>query len=507
MPEKRILLIDDQYADPLDLKPYFEKDYDAGLAYDFLYESGCIGEGENKVGSVEKAINGLKNAADVDLVLLDIMFPGDGNKYMGIEILKQIRAEYPILPVVMFTSLSRNEFKVFSESIENGANDFIGKGLNDFAQLKCTIETWLESDLRKEHAPKPLYGNSNVIKSLRFQIGKIAINSASRLKVPPPILITGETGTGKEVIANMIWRLGSRSEGPFQVVLCTGLPENLVESELFGHVKGAFTGADSDKDGLISKAQGGVLFFDEVGDLSSGSQARLLRAVQEHEIRKIGSIKTEYVDFQLIAATNKNLKKLISEGRFREDLYYRLTSGALIQAPCLRDYKEDIPLLAEMFLKSLSKTGKEKLSPSVLRVLRKHDYPGNVRELGSIITAALLNLGDSNTVYPEDLSPDRDVQTFIPNEFQSSQNVNSILGKSDNWAAIRLKNELQLAVAAKRKCKSTAEFMRKLYPEQSKQSTAAQKELVRRLTTGPWGDPEMRNNPDMAILLKKLEEN
>ncbi|MBC8432383.1 sigma-54-dependent transcriptional regulator [Desulfobacula sp.] len=509
MDKKRIMLIDDQFAAPDDRKKYFERDYTSKLPYTFIYETGCIGElSSERIGSIEKAMGGVEKAGKIDLVLLDVMFPGDGNKYMGIAILKQIRHEYPILPIIMFTSLSRGEFKVFSESIENGANDFVGKGPDDFGQLKRTFQIWLTPDLKTEHSPnKPLYGNSEAIRLLRLKIGKIALNTEFRLKEPPTVLISGESGTGKEVIANMLWRLGPRSEGPFQVVLCTGLPRDLVESELFGHIKGAFTGADHEKEGLISQAKGGILFLDEIGDLSYGAQAKLLRAIQEKEIRKVGEVKSEYVDFQLIAATNKNLEDLVAKGQFREDLYYRITSGAIIHSPSLCDCMEDVPLFAEMFLKNLSKTGKEKLSPSAIRMFKKHSWPGNVREVGSVISRALLNLGSSNTIYPEDI--------IFESNIKNSQNIKNalmeqtepkLLENSDDWSRIRILKEMKLAVEAKKKCKSIAEFMRKMYPKHTKTSTGALKDLIRRLTSGPWGDPDLRNDPELAGLLKELED-
>lgn len=500
----KVLLIDDQLACAEDRLQYFQRDVASKLDFEFVYETGCVATPEgSRVGSLEQAIRGLHETWPVDLILLDVMFPGEGNTHLGVRILKEIRALYPTLPVVMYTSLSAQDLDLFSRCIENGANDFVSKGPNELESLNRTLDLWLRPDLDREHAARPLYGNSQAIRSLRLNIARTSVNSY-RLRVPPPVLITGETGTGKEVIANMLWRLGPRSRGPFQVVECVGLPDALIESELFGHTKGAFTDATAEKPGLISLAEGGVLFLDEIGDLPASAQAKLLRALQEREIRKVGATRAERVDFQLIAATNRDLEETARQGRFRGDLYHRLAAGAHIHAPPLREHPEDIPLLMDLFLRQLSVSGRERFDPRAYDAMMTRPWPGNVRELLGFVTRGLLSLGGNDLIVAENLGRQTVDRDHAPAE--------ALPDDGAEWCRTRVMAELCLAVAAKRRVQKDkgdrwrAEFMRRLYPSSRRDNAEGVKDLVKRLTGSPWGYPDWQDDTEIRNLITELTE-
>ncbi len=340
---------------------------------------------------------------EYDIVFLDIKMP----EVDGIEVLKKVKDVYPIVDVVMITAYASIDSAV--QAMKLGAYDYLTKPFdpehlsmlvkkiiskrrleNENRKLKETIETTLK------HVN--LVGESDAIKKIIKQIGEVAATDAS-------VLITGESGTGKEVVARAIHFASPRRFEPLVTVSCGALPEGLVESELFGYERGAFTGAFYKKKGKFEAANGGTLFLDEIGELNQKMQVDLLRVLQEKEIMRIGSNKVIKVDFRVISATNRDLKKMVEEGSFREDLYYRLNVFN-IHIPPLRERVEDIPLLVEHFVNQFRRRmGKdvEGVTPQALNKLIKYPWPGNVRELENAIERAFV-ISKGKYITTEDLA-------------------------------------------------------------------------------------------------------
>jgi DNA-binding NtrC family response regulator len=321
----------------------------------------------------------------------------------GIELLRQVKSVQPSLPCVLVTGHGSVPSAV--TAMKEGAIDYLSKPVN-MDELKLVIERALEvrrlsrevERLREQVASgEPTFpniiGHSKAMRTLLRQVGLIANSDAT-------VLLQGESGTGKELVARAIHDYSPRHERPFVVVDCGTVSETLLESELFGHVKGAFTGAISSQKGLFEEAHGGTLFLDEIGDITPLFQAKLLRVLQTREIRPVGSTRHVAIDVRIVAATNKDLKKLVTERQFREDLYYRLAVFPL-SFPPLRERLEDIPVLAEHFLQQSCKRNKrplKRISPAALRRLTAGPWPGNIRELEHTIERAVL------------LSPGSDIQ-------------------------------------------------------------------------------------------------
>ena len=313
-----------------------------------------------------------------NIVLLDIWMPGMD----GIEVLEAVKREWPFLPVVIMSGHGTIETAV--KAIKLGAYDFIEKPLG-YEELVMTIKNAIRfAELEDENAvlrqmvtpSRELTGESPAMQSLKEQIRVVAPTDAW-------VLIYGENGTGKELVAQTIYKLSKRRHKPLIEVNCAAIPEDLIESELFGHEKGAFTGATTMKRGKFDLANGGTLFLDEIGDMSLKTQAKILRILQEQRFERVGGGRTIKVDVRILAATNKELEKEIEKGTFREDLYYRL-NVIPIEVPPLRARKEDIPLLVDEFMDEFSrKLGipKKEIDSRVLDALMEYDWPGNVREL------------------------------------------------------------------------------------------------------------------------------
>ncbi len=330
-----------------------------------------------------------------DLCLTDMRLP-DGS---GIDLVKQIQRHYPDLPVAVITAHGNMEAAV--AALKSGAFDFVSKPV-DLAILRNLVTTALKipatqkqtSDRRSRHL---LLGESEAMRNIRGKITKLARSQA-------PVYISGESGTGKELVARLIHAKGPRAESPFIPVNCGAIPEQLMESEFFGHKKGSFTGAATDKAGLFQAANGGTLFLDEVADLPLHMQVKLLRAIQEKAIRPLGSQTEQSVDIRILSATHKNLAKMVEEGKFRQDLFYRINVIEL-QVPSIRERREDIPQLANHFLDKISAdTGLEKpaLSSEALKQLQHYPFPGNVRELENILERAV-TLCENSTIEADDL--------------------------------------------------------------------------------------------------------
>jgi two-component system nitrogen regulation response regulator NtrX len=362
---KTILVVDDENSIVQTL---------SGILQDEGFEVISARDGESALQVVEEEAP--------DLVLLDISLPGMD----GLEVLQQLKEHQPLLPIIMVSAYGNVENAVKATRL--GAYDFIEKPPHA-DKIILTVRNALEmSRLAEENLqlrrravpPEEIIGQSQVMQQLREQVRVVAPTNAW-------VLITGENGTGKELVARAIHRFSKRAGKPFVEVNCAAIPEELIESELFGHEKGAFTGATAKRRGKFDQAHEGTLFLDEIADMSLKTQAKVLRILQEQRFERVGGGRPIQVDVRVVAATNKNLEELISRGQFREDLYYRI-NVIPIAVPALKERTEDIPLLIEYFLKEFARenNGQPKImTPEVVAVLRQQNWPGNIRELKNFI--------------------------------------------------------------------------------------------------------------------------
>jgi len=330
-----------------------------------------------------------------DLCLTDLRLP-DGD---GLELVTWIGQQQPDLPVAVITAHGNVDSAV--RALKGGAFDFVSKPL-DLEVLRRLVSSALrlrvsaDANVTARIGPR-LLGSSSKINALRALIGRVARSQA-------PVHIAGESGTGKELVARLIHDGGARRDGPFVPVNCGAIPTELMESELFGHKRGSFTGAVADKRGLVQSAEGGTLFLDEVADLPLHMQVKLLRVIQEKAVRPVGEQREQPIDVRVLSATHKSLSELVAAGRFREDLYYRI-NVIEIRVPALREHAEDVPELCEALLRRLGRRlGGEPptLSAAALSMLAAYGFPGNVRELENILERAL-TLSSDAAIKPEDL--------------------------------------------------------------------------------------------------------
>ena len=330
-------------------------------------------------------------AQHFDLCLTDMRLP-DGD---GLDLVGWIQANCPTTPVAVITAHGNVESAV--RALKLGAFDFVSKPL-DLGVLRKLVETAIRLGSLGDnttHRGPGLLGTSPTMQQLREMIGRVARSQA-------PVYIYGESGTGKELVARLIHQSGARAEAPFVAVNCGAIPTELMESELFGHKRGSFTGAVADKKGLVQSAEGGTLFLDEVADLPLHMQVKLLRVVQEKTVRPVGESREERVDVRILSATHRNLSELVATGRFREDLFYRINVIEL-RVPALRERRDDIPDLAATILGRMSRRMKidtPVISEEAMRALQAYAFPGNVRELENIIERAL-TLTTSGVIMPE----------------------------------------------------------------------------------------------------------
>jgi two-component system nitrogen regulation response regulator NtrX len=355
-----------------------------------------------------EAINLIKND-NIDLVFLDVVMPGMD----GLQVLEHIHQFKPELCVVIITAYGNTEMVV--QAMRIGAYDFIDKPFSKPEELErifTVIRHALEEQklklenlaLRRRIGDKAekMIGKSSAMLELLDEIERAAPSNGR-------VLISGENGTGKELVAKLIHEKSLRADKPFVKVNCAAIPEELIESELFGHERGAFTGATSRRDGKFLQADGGMLFLDEIGDMSLATQAKVLRALQECEIQRVGGSELMQVDVRVIAATNKNLKNEIKEGNFREDLYYRL-NVIPIKVPPLRERIEDIPLLVSYFIELFCRENgkrKKEVSDEAMQLLMGYRWPGNIRELKNILERLIIMI-------PDDVITPSDVRNAIP---------------------------------------------------------------------------------------------
>jgi two-component system, NtrC family, response regulator PilR len=349
---------------------------------------------EPKTASDVASAQRILRAGHFDLCLTDMNLP-DGN---GLDLVEWIQSNAPTVPVAVITAHGNVESAV--RALKLGAFDFVSKPL-DLAGLRKVVSSAIrvstsDGDSTTIYGPR-LLGQSRAMQQLRDTIAKVYRSQA-------PVHIYGESGTGKELVAQLIHDSGPRRDGPFVAVNCGAIPTELMESELFGHKRGSFTGAVADKKGMVQSAEGGTLFLDEVGDLPLHMQVKLLRVIQEKTVRPIGEQREAPVDVRILSATHRNLSVLVAEGAFREDLYYRV-NVIEIRVPPLRERPEDIPELAEAILRRLARRTKvvpPPLDPDALEVLSSYSFPGNVRELENILERAIAMSG-GNVIAASDL--------------------------------------------------------------------------------------------------------
>lgn len=349
---------------------------------------------------------GVKTAREhhPDVILLDIRMGG----MSGLEALQHIRSDNPRSMVILMTAFGTTQTAI--EAMKFGAFDYIIKPfdlkkilslIDNAVQARQDIEGAAKEDykplLNSDDYEEGIVGNSEPMQEVFKIVGQVAGSDVT-------VMITGESGTGKELVARCIFQHSHRSAKPFIAVNCAAIPENLIESELFGHEKGAFTGATNQRIGKFELCDSGTIFLDEIGDMTLPTQTKILRVLQEGEIQRVGGSETRKIDVRILAATNKDLEKMVAEGEFREDLYYRLNVVRL-RLPSLRERREDIPQLVDFMLQKLSKAGKthaHKIAPEALTLLMQHPWDGNVRELENVIyRSAVVAKGD--TILTKDL--------------------------------------------------------------------------------------------------------
>jgi two-component system response regulator HydG len=407
-----ILRVDDEKVVRENLAKYLSGDYTTFTASDG-----------------NEAIEIIKEHPEIEVLLSDLKMPGMD----GIELLENVRSYNHDIVTIFITGFSTIESAV--DAMKKGAYDYLTKPI-DLNKLEITLKNAIEhkklrsenillkQQIKEKFDSLTLVGKSKPIKEILDLVKRVAPTKAT-------VLIQGESGTGKELIANIIHYNSPVAEGPFIKVNCSALAEGVLESELFGHEKGAFTGALYTKKGRFELAHGGTLFLDEIGDLPPSIQVKLLRFLQESEFERVGGTKTIRVDVRIISATNKNLEKLVKEGKFRDDLYYRLKVVS-IDVPPLRERKEDIPLLVDYHLKRFCEIHNKKIkgiSPEAMKMIKAYSWPGNIRELMNCIeSAVVLTLGDEITV--DSLPPFLKMKSASKTDASSPQNLFEIEKKA-----------------------------------------------------------------------------
>ncbi len=371
----------------------------------------------HEVTTAESGEKALKISAKqtVDVVVSDIRMPG----MTGIELLETLKADSPELPIILITAFASPDDAVLA--MKNGAFDYISKPFN-VDEIKSVIESATNKSHVANHGQALTDSFPEIIGKGREML-KIFDMIIRVAPTPANVLIYGESGTGKELVAQAIHNHSSVASQNFIPITCSAIPEDLMESELFGHVKGSFTGAIADKQGLFNEADNGTAFLDEIGELTPIIQTKLLRVLQEREIKPVGGTRSKSINVRIIAATNKILEEEINGGRFREDLFYRLAVVPL-RVPPLRERKGDVPLLVDHFLKKYSRLlGKEiqEMSSYALQVLMNYDFPGNVRELENIIERGVA-MENSNIILPESLTFGSGLKKNTPEEPEVSSN-------------------------------------------------------------------------------------
>lgn len=402
----RLLLVDDDHAFRVSTAALLRQDG---------HEVVVAGDGREGVRALRES--------RFDLVLLDLRLPETD----GLKIVEALRVWGEDVPILMISGYGTVEVAV--EALHLGADDFLTKPVEpdvlsarvaELLQRRPGAGAWGGSEF------SGMIGRSAAMREVFGAVERVAPSETT-------VLITGETGTGKELVARAVHGNSQRKGAPFLAVNCASFAEGLLESELFGHVRGAFTGAVVDKTGLFEAARGGTLFLDEIVDMSMALQQRLLRVLQEREVRKVGSVKAHPVDVRIVAATQRDLRKEVADGRFREDLFYRLNVFA-IELPPLRERSADIPLLAEHALRVLRPNGQRFIcSPLATRMLRAHRWPGNVRELFAALESAAIR-ADGQRIEANHLP--EDVRASLDRDLAALERYRTLPGDEDERSAI-----------------------------------------------------------------------
>lgn len=405
----RVLLVDDDRSVHLMVNRSLEKIAETP-------EVQTCGDGDSAIA--------LTRSFEPDCVLLDVMLPGGVS---GLDILREIHGIDSKIPVIMITGGGDSSTAI--EAMQLGAYDYVNKpldlpALNELVQRAletrrmASVPVALETSTNTEQAGDAFVGRSPQMLEVFKTVGRVA-------KQNVPVLIRGESGTGKELVARSLYQHSERVGKPFLAVNCAALPDTLLESELFGHEKGSFTGADRKRIGKFEQCNGGTLFLDEVGDMSGVVQGKVLRLLQDQTFERVGGNETIQTDVRIISATNRPLEDMVEAGQFREDLLYRL-NGVMVQLPPLRERQGDVSLLIQHYLNQLAKelhrTNLEGISPEALEILQAHDWPGNVRELQAVVRRALLNT-TGPVVVPDFLPPE--VRRGASQRTDSAQTVDS----------------------------------------------------------------------------------
>jgi DNA-binding NtrC family response regulator len=450
--------------------------------------------------SIVPILKRLETIHNLQAIFLDILF-GDDNQPLGLKILEVIRTKYPTLPIFILTNIN-DDYNILENCMELGANEYLLK-MPTHDEIESMLNLYLRpNSLQRDYG---IWGNSDQIRKVRALISRIATRSIHS------VLIIGESGTGKELVARSIYRQSFRKTGRFIDKNCANEKSDLLDDDLFGHEKGAFTGADKQHIGRFERANGGILFLDEIGSMPLELQGKLLRVLETKEFQRIGGKENIYSDFQLICATNENPEKLLAENRLREDLYYRI-SKIQITLPTLRERKEDIPILAELFLnRFIYDTGgaypARYFDKECLDNLMLYKWPGNIRELRNVIERAVIYSKDviiNNSCLPSEL-------TNSPVDQKNEKTSQMILSEMEkDWPRQRILMELKIAIQAKdriMKIKGNrwkAEFMRLMYPSYRAKSAKGFDDLIKRLTKGVWSFPNCGDDMEIKFLVDEL---
>ena len=383
MSAEKILVVDDEQSMTQFLSIVLRKE---------SYQVTAVSNGRDALERIK--------AENFDVVITDIKMPGMD----GLQLLGHVKKHDPSLPVVIMTAYASQQSAIdavnhgaFQYLIKNAKNDEIKLVVRNALEMRKvrSENLFLKRELKKGHEEKTIIGSSDEMVRVFKMVDKVASSEAT-------ILIQGESGTGKELIAREIHYRSGKAQGPFVSINCGAIPRDLLESNLFGHVKGSFTGAVRDSAGLFQVAEGGTFFLDEVGDMPIATQVKLLRALQEREIIPVGGTQPIKIDCRLVAATNSDLEKEVAAGRFRADLFYRL-NVIPIRLPALRQRRDDIPILVDHFLKRHAQSHSAKtVNKDAMDLLMRYDWPGNVRELENVMERALI-LDESGVIGPDDL--------------------------------------------------------------------------------------------------------
>jgi DNA-binding NtrC family response regulator len=461
--------------------------------------------------SIEPVLKKIAANPQIDIIVLDIMF-GDKGDRLGLKILEALREKFPVLPVIMMTSLGKDHTDEVETAMKLGANEYLIKKpiveefercLRIYTQLSGT-----ESDFA-------IWGNSPAIRKTRALIARETISGNAS------VLITGESGTGKELVARAIHRQGPRRHGPFIDKNCANAKSELLDSDLFGHERGSFTGAYEQHIGRIEQANGGILFLDEIGSMPEELQQKLLRVLETREFQRLGGRDTIRSDFQLVCATNENLDAMVKNGRFRQDLYYRINLFDIVVPP-LRQRQEDIPVLVGLFLKKY-KAGQgasytaTAISPEAMELLVKYPWPGNVRELKNIIERAVIR-SRNISIGPDELPPEFRLQkpgdppsSALNNGEQAGTMVDSEPGSwGIEFARLQLEYVAQSCENGLSLKMKATEIVNNLWPREpkgkaGKGSTEKLKAFLNQIAKAPWGCPGVRTDPACIALCKRIE--